>query len=158
MESVPNGNPKFREEELPGLELFFSSIADTLNEFAAKHNLRIDRYYHQSPSWAFRFRHPKGGAASVEVMREADDSIMVYSSWWLDDYKAFTRFARGDEGVQSRMGDENLEQILEEQFRRILSWELGEWTEVVTGFEAAWESAGKEYVEGDVERYPMPRV
>ncbi len=153
---MPNGNPNFKEEELPTLELFFSPIADSLNEFAAKHNLRIDRYYHQMHSWMLCFRQPKGGAASIEVMKESDDSIMIYGNWWLDDYDAFTRFIQGDEGILFRMGDENLEQILEEQFRKILSWQLGEWSKVVTGYKAAWSPFGKEFIERDIERYPKP--
>ena len=155
---MPNGNPKFREEELTNLELCFSAIADTLIEFAAKHNLRVDHYYHQMPSWKFSFKHPKGGVASVEVWKERDDLVMVYSIWWLDDYDMFTRFIKGDEGTAFRMGDENLEQVLEAQFRKILSWQLNAWTKVVTGYEPAWSPLGKEWCEMDVGRYPKPKI
>ena len=58
---MPNGNPKFNVEELPKLEEFFAPFSDELQRFAEKHNLLIDKYWHQFHSWRFSFKHPKGG-------------------------------------------------------------------------------------------------
>src|SRR5262245_864534 len=50
---MPNGNPDFYEKELPALEAFFAPTAGVLKDLADDHNLMLDRYYHQSPSWRF---------------------------------------------------------------------------------------------------------
>ena len=155
---MPNGNPKFHEEELPALESFFSEIAGVLNRFASSHNLMLDKYYHQSHSWRFNFRHPKGGVASIDVMKESDDSIKIYLYWWVDDYDKFTRFARTDETPAYEVGSIDLAQVLEERLRTVLSWEPGTWTQVAMGYEQFWKPQGEKWLQKDVERYPMPKV
>ncbi len=155
---MPNGNPKFHEEELPALEAFFSQIADVLNQFASRHNLMLDKYYHESHSWGFNFRHPKGGVASIDVTKESDDSVKIYGYWWLDDYDKFTRFLKRDESEEFDLGAINLSGLLENKFKEILSWELGEWTQVATGYEEYWKPQGRKWIEKDVERYPKPKV
>lgn len=154
---MPNGNPKFHEEELPALESFFGPIADLLNQFASRHHLMLDKYYHDSPSWRFNFRHPKGGVASIDVMKESDDSLKLHGYWWLDDYDKFTRFLRRDESEAFNLNSVNLNELLEEKFKAILAWELGEWTQVATGYENSWKPFGRKWIEKDVERYPEPK-
>ena len=154
---MPNGSPKFHEEELPALDSFFSLIADLLNEFASRHHLSLAKYYHQSHSWRFNFRHPKGGVASIEVMKETDDSVKLYSYWWHDDYDTFTRYAKRDESGLLEAGKLSAN-LLEKKLKEILSWELGEWTETATGYEEHWKPYGREFIEKDVERYPRPKV
>jgi hypothetical protein len=48
---MPNGNSQFIWKERPSLDIFFSEIGVTLTKFAEDHNLRIDKYWHQFPSW-----------------------------------------------------------------------------------------------------------
>lgn len=155
---MPNGNPKFHEEELPSLEAFFSQIGDVLNQFSSQHNLALDKYYHQSPSWRFNFRHPKGGVASIDVMKESDHSLKIDCYWWLDDYDKFTRFIKRDESEVLDVGSVKLSDLLENKFREILSWKLGEWTQIATGYEEYWKPQGSKWIEKDVERYPQPKV
>ena len=155
---MPNGNDEFDEKEPLDLESFFARIADILNAFAAKHNLMIDRYYHDSPSWRFAFRHPKGGVATVDVMREPNDSIKLYSYWWIDVYDKFTRFTRMQEGATWKIGQGDLALLLEEQLRTVLSWQPGEWTWEMKGFEKPWGIAPREWVENDFMRYPVPKI
>ena len=154
---MPNGNQKFHEEEFPALELFFAPIADVLNEFASRHNLSLEKYWHQISSWRFNFRHPKGGVASVDVMKESDNCVKIYNYWWIDDFDKFTRSARHDETKEYKIESANLNDILEEQFKKILSWQLDEWTEIVSGYEPHW-SPYKERLVNYVERYPIPKV
>ncbi|MBD0370686.1 MAG: hypothetical protein ICV60_07625 [Pyrinomonadaceae bacterium] len=155
---MPNGNPKFHEEELPALEAFFSKIAGVLTQFAARHNLMLVKYYHQVPSWRFNFRHPKGGVATIDVMKETDDSAKIHSYWWLNDYDRFTHFSKLGEPELFNTGEANLDSLLENKLREILSWELGEWTQVATGYEDYWKSYGRDFIEKDVERYPEPKL
>jgi hypothetical protein len=155
---MPNGSPKFYEEELPALEAFFSQIADVLNQFASRHNLMLDKYYHQSHSWRLNFRHPKGGVASIDVMKESDDSVRLYGYWWLDDYDQFTRFSKRDESDLLELSGINLNEHLENKLKDILCWELGDWTQIGTGYEEFWRPMGKKAIQKDVERYPKPKV
>lgn len=157
-EFMPNGNPKFHEDELPALEAFFTPIADVLTHFASDHNLMLDKYYHQSPSWRLNFRHPKGGIASIDVMKESDHTLKIYGYWWLDDFDKFTRFIKRDESDVLDVGDTNLRVLVEKKFKEILSWELGEWTQNATGYEEYWKPQGRKWIEKDVERYPKPKV
>ena len=155
---MPNGSADFHKKELPALEAFFAPMADVLNEFGSRHNLMLDRYYHESPSWRFNFKHPKGGVASLDVMKESADSIKIHLYWWVDDYDVFTRFIRTDETPSYGIKSAELAQILEEQLRAILSWVPGEWTQVATGYEQSWKPQGRKWLEKDVERYPIPKV
>jgi hypothetical protein len=155
---MPNGHPKFHEEELPVLEAFFSQIADVLNQFASRHNLMLDKYYHESHSWRFNFRHPKGGVASIDVLKETDNSVKIYGCWWLDDYDKFTRFLKRDESEKFELSNVNLSELLKNKLKEILSWELGEWTQIASGYEEIWRPMGKKSIQKDVERYPKPKV
>ena len=133
-------------------------MAEALNEFGSKHNLMLERYYHEAPSWRFNFRHPKGGVASLDVMKQSEDSIKIYLYWWIDDYDKFTRFVRTDKSPSYEVGSIDLTQILEERLRVVLSWEPGAWTQVATGYEQFWKPQGKKWLQKDVERYPIPKV
>lgn len=154
---MPNGNPKFHEE-LPALESFFGPIAAVLNEFASAHNLMLVRYYHDLPSWRFNFRHPQGGVASLDVIKWSDDSIKIHLCWWVDDYDKFTRFIKDAQTDELKIDEVNLAAALEEALRTIISWRAGEWTQVATGNEPYWGEMGKEWLEKDVERYPVPKL
>src|SRR5262245_14965727 len=93
---MPNGDPNVHVETLPRLEYFFSTLSEVLNAFSSKHDLLVDKYWHQFPSWRLSFRHPKGGVACLEVMKE-EDGIKIYSYWWLDKYDEFTRYSKRTE-------------------------------------------------------------
>ena len=155
---MPNGNPDFHEKELPVLESFFAPIANLLTAFGAKHNLMLEKYWHEFPSWRFSFRHPKGGVACLEVMRDSPSSIKLYRYWWIDDYDNFSRYAKRDETQRYELATPNLKQILEEQFSGLLSWDKDTWTQVATGYESSWKRHGRESFERDVARYPEPTV
>src|ERR1700719_5404086 len=90
---MPNGDSGFQVKERE-LEKFFQTVAGVLTQSSQRHNLKLEKYYHQSPSWSFTFRHPKGGVAKIEVSRESPDTLGLSSCWWYDDYDKLTRFAR----------------------------------------------------------------
>src|SRR5439155_3182766 len=102
--AMPNGNPNFETEELPAFEAFFRPLAPLLERFAATHNLKIERYHRQLPAWSFRFRHPLGGEACVELHREDDDTISIVEAWWQDDYEVGTRSAKRSSSGPIRLG------------------------------------------------------
>ena len=140
---MPNGDPDFYEKEFPELESFFAPVASVLTEFGRRHNLALEKYYHQSPSWRFNFRHPQGGVASLDVMRESAESIKIYSYWWVDDYDTFSRSIKRDETPPGRLADTDLGRILEDRLADILSWEKGAWTQVASDSNASGNHRGE---------------
>jgi hypothetical protein len=155
--SMPNGNSKFAEEARPEFEAFFLPIGDTLEEFAFKHSLRLVKYYHDAPSWRFNFTHPKGGAASVDVMKESSDELKIYQYWWIDSFSKFTRSIKTSESELLNRDLITLD-LLRNKLTEILGWKLDEWTEIASGYEEYWKPYGKELLEVKLEQFPMPRI
>ncbi len=152
---MPNGIPEFEESVPENITAFFAQIADMLNEFASRHNLMTERYYHGSHCWMFGFRHPNGGIGSIDVMRESDETIKIYTHWWIDDFEKFARFLRTEETVEQEFM--NLADVLEEQFQKILTWQISELTKVETDYEPYWKPYKKE-LQNYVEQYPSPKL
>jgi hypothetical protein len=154
---MPNGNHNFYNEELPKLEKFFGHFSEELEDFARRHNLLIDRYWHQFHSWRFSFKHPKGGIANLELFKETESLVKIYSNWWLDDYDKFTRFARQSQTDLFEAKKETIILKLEENFAEILSWNLNEWTDIGNQFENIWNRWSKEEFYNFNNKYPFPK-
>ena len=155
---MPNGNPHFSEQELPTLKAFFSGISNVLTKFAEDFNLKIDQYWHQMPSWRFSFKHPKGGLACVEVMKESDTEIKFYSYWWIDDFENATRYSRTAETDVFKLDGAKLRHLLQDELRMVLSWPLDGWTEITTGYAQAWSCYTAEDFSNFEDSYPLPKV
>ena len=149
---MPNGNPDFNVKEL---ERFFSALAAVLEGFAQRHNLRLQKYYHQAPSWDFLFRHPLGGVGQIEVQRASEATISIVSDWWYDDYDAATRFIKsttlGPMPVNSEVTIK-----LENALSEVLSWRFGHWDEQHTRGTVWRETWTKEQFEKLNAEYPEP--
>lgn len=88
---MANGEP-FDAAYQQTLERFFAPIAPLLEEFAARHNLRIYKYARQNASWDFRFRHPAGGDVNFQVLWSGPDAVLlIVAHWQLCDYVKFQR-------------------------------------------------------------------
>lgn len=154
---MPNGKRKVSEKELPEFEALFPQIADVLNDFASRHNLMIERFYHDAPCWKFNFRHPRGGVGSIDVYIESRDSLKIYSHWWIDDFNKFARFLRTEETPEYKIDSINLAEILKGYLKQILSWQTNELTQVDIDYEQYWKPY-KEKLLNYTERYPEPKV
>lgn len=143
----------------PDLVKFFSRFADSLLEFAGKHNLRVDKYWHDFPSWRFSFQHPKGGVACIEVMREGDEELKVYGYWWLDSYDEGARYSKKSESHVLRVSEIRMPDLLTDTLKQIISWSPDSWTEVVTGFKPHWSRAfSKEQFTRLADQYPVVKL
>jgi hypothetical protein len=154
---MKNETLMFGGEEHPEFDPFFSAIADILEEFASMHNLRLVKYYHGEPSWRFNFGHPKGGAASVDLIKESSNSLKVYQYWWIDSFENFTRSAKQKESEPISPDVITLES-LEDKLIEILAWDLDDWTEIASGYEQHWKPMGKQWLKIKSEQYPTPRI
>lgn len=156
---MPNGNPNFDSEELPQLEAFFAPLTPTLERFATHHNLAVDKYYHQLPSWEFRFRHPKGGEAYVEVRRADDSSIRIAKAWWQDDYDRATRSMKMTFSEPIRLDTIDLFAGLVRALREIVAWQPGCWDQVYPNYQNEWHRTwSKEQFDALLDTLPMPHV
>jgi hypothetical protein len=118
---MPNGDPFASPIKWKNIKTFFQRLSRILSTFAATHNLAIDEYYHESPSWTFRFRHPRGGAGGIHVERVDDSTIRVGSSWYIDEFENFTRYLKSDEGSDLILGAIDVRELLEEKLKDIVT-------------------------------------
>ncbi len=135
---MPNGDPKFGEKTLPGLEAFFARLAPLLERFAARHNLKIEKYYHESHSWSLQFRHPRGGVANIDVERQSADTVRLWACWWHDDYDKATRSIKRLQTEPLETATPVLQHALETTLDTVVSWEFGAWDSVHGGYEDIW--------------------
>jgi hypothetical protein len=136
---MPNGTPDFREVAEPEYEQFFEPISKELHDFAARHGLKLEKYYHEAPVWSFLFRHPYGGVAKIDVSKESDDSIKLWYHWWQDDYARGIRFLRQTQSACFPRQAGTIAPRLESALRDILSWPAGSWTDEKGGFADIWQ-------------------
>ena len=155
---MPNGDPDFHVNEEPKLEAFFSPIADILIEFAQRRNLRMEKYYHQSPSWDFTFKHPQGGVGKIEASRETDTSLSLHCIWWHDDYDRVTRSLKRLKGEPLLREPQALRDALEKSLKTILSWQFGQWDDEYGGYHD-WKSHWtKAQFDSQMDLYPVPKI
>ena len=149
---MPNGNPDFNVKEL---ERFFSALAAVLEGFAQRHNLRLEKYYHQAPSWGFLFRHPSGGVGKIEVQRVSEATVCILSYWWYDDFDAATRFNRSA-SVEPMPVNSEIAGELEHALSELLSWRFGDWHKHHTGYTDWRKTWTKEQFQKLLAEYPEP--
>ena len=150
---MPNGNPDF---DFQAAEQWFAPIAGVLESFAQRHNLLVDRYYHDSPSWTFRFNHPRGGQASVGVSCNAGETASIYSTWHVDDYDRFTRSIHWRKPRAVSKDANALLEDLELELSAILAVPLGQWNQVADGYANVWGRYTKDEFEKLQPSYPDP--
>src|SRR5258708_19591366 len=89
---MPNGDPFASPTEWKKIGAFFQGLSPILSAFAATHNLAIEEYYHESPSWTFRFQHPKGGEGGIQFERVDDSTALVTTYSHIDDFEHLTPY------------------------------------------------------------------
>jgi hypothetical protein len=156
---MPNGDPFASPIEWKNIKTFFQGLSPILSTFAVAHNLAIDEYYHESPSWTFRFRHPKGGAGSIHVERVDDSTIRVGSSWYIDEFENFTRYLKSDEGSDLVLGAIDVRELLEKKLKDIVTWNKSDMT-AFPDYERFWSLYSREewLQMSTIERLPKPKL
>ncbi len=155
---MPNGNPKWKEKELPKLERFFNRIATVLEEFAQIHNLMIERYYHEGPGWTFMFQHPKGGSGQIEIERSGQNAILIRCSWYIDDYDNNTRWLKYPPGQKCSLDHATLKAVLEESLRQIFSWNKEDLEPLKSKYYAWSKHFSKAEFDEQRSKYPTPKL
>lgn len=130
--------------ESQALDQFFSQFSSAFQNFAATHNLRIDKYWHAFPSWRFSFKHPKGGLACIGVFKEGESEISVYTYWWLDDYDEGKRFGRTQPSGILPLNTIQMSELLDKTLDMLVAWPMDSWSDTATGFGDSWKQFTKE--------------
>jgi hypothetical protein len=131
---MPNGDYETTPEEWEAVHCFFDSMCRQLTTFASNHRLVIDKYYHDSKTWTFRFRHPFDGVANIEVGYIDGVSLSIWSCWQVSDYDRGTLSSRQSARTVQPLEPAQLQSLLDGLLRDVLSWRRGEWTDVATGY------------------------
>jgi hypothetical protein len=151
-EALPNGNPSF---QLTHQEAWFAPIAQAINDVALEHNLLLEKYYHESPSWDLRFNHPLGGQASLSLSN-GGDLAKVGSVWHLDDYDLFTRFLHWRKPRDVARDPASVRRELQVELATVLALPLGQWNQIARGYERIWGQFSKAAFNSMAPKYPDP--
>ena len=108
--------------------------------FANRHNIKIEKYYHESPTWSFLFRHPSGGIAKIDLARKSESTLGIWRYWWHDDYDKATRSIKTEEIQPIPVSDADVNALLESALTTILNWNFGDWDGVHDGYESSWHT------------------
>jgi hypothetical protein len=119
---MPNGGDSITSSDWMKIRAFFQRHSAVLLDFASAHNLAVDEYYHESPSWSFRFRHPKGGGAHVHLEHLDDLTIRIGGAWYIDEYETFTRHLKGAKSRDLLLENIDLRKELEAHLNQVVSW------------------------------------
>lgn len=141
----------------PDYDRFFVPLAGSLEAFAEQNRLRIEKYYHDAPTWSLLFRHPKGGVAKVEVTKNTETQVGIGGIWWIDDYDAGTRSLRVFETKLLPVEEAAVVQCATEALRDILSHDVGSWSQVATGLKPLWHMQPRSFIEDYVKLYDYPK-
>ncbi len=156
---MPNGDPNWYKTKRPKLEEFFSRISHVLEDFAKNYNLKVEKYYHQFPSWDLVFRHPKGGIGQIEIHECDSTDVEILVSWWIDCFTTSRRDYKQGEGVKCSLDPVVLRAQLEKSFELVLSWRK---ENLVKGSENPYRERGvmdtREKVERELQKYPVPKL
>lgn len=151
---MPNGDPHW--DPTP-LNEWFAPIADAIEQFAARRNLQIDKYYHQSPSWSLRFSHPNGGEASIQLCKSDENRLLVAAGWWVDDEVHGARYSHDRERLSVSPNPTAVSTALEKELAALAMVEFGAWTSVYEWTEDDWENRRDEPATLP-SNYPLPRL
>ena len=153
---MPNGGHT-SDQEWKEIRAFFDRIDVTLNAFAERHGLFIDKYYHDAPDWTFRFGHPKEGNGQIEVMKNGSDRVNLYLCWYRDDYDRFTRSLKVDSVNDVEITGPDLSRALSESLETILGWPDNDWSEVVYDCKGTWSRHTKEEFQNMKRKFAVPK-
>ncbi|MDH3298348.1 MAG: hypothetical protein OEM96_08765 [Gemmatimonadota bacterium] len=152
---MPNGNDWTREE-WGAIEQFFARVGPVLSRFAAAHGLKIEKYYHNAPSWSLLFRHTSGGVGRIDVERTPAEQLRIWATWWMDDYGEGARFFKTEKSAELPASTLEDAPVLIDTLRMILGWRKDELTPR-RGYKATWHKHWTEEGFGQLDRkYPIP--
>jgi hypothetical protein len=134
---------------------FFDRNSQVLRTFANEHNLLIEEFWHEIPSWRFSFRHPDGGVGCVELLLEKRELPEIRAYYWNDDYETGVRNLKSFSTDVLAVSEISAQ--LEETFQMVIGWDQNSLDDKVGGFHESWHRAFSiEEFNRFNEKYPIP--
>jgi hypothetical protein len=137
------------------MERFFAPISKSIQQFARRRNLLVDKYYHDGRDWSLRFNHPKGGQVSIELRRDDNDRLLISSMWHLDDYESSRRFLYTREEQDCPREPDAVAEALEDELQCIVAVNLGAWQQC---HQCEWKRYTRVEFEAMIPKYPNPKL
>ena len=138
---------------------FFEPMKLELMRFCGDANLELQKYPHAHPSWRFVFRHPRTGAAFLEIRRKDRVVAHISAKWdyWDIDNKIVRRTTSEVHAVN--INDGSIRPLLINLLKRCMDWDEKEPGEKIDTSKQ-WPSSEvvelrKDY---DAMDYPKPRI
>ena len=150
-------NTQAGPEYFSELESFFAPLADVLQSFGERHNLKLEKYYHEEPSWSFTFRHPSGGVGKISVLRSRNE-VDFDCWWWYDDYETMTRHIKRMRKEHVPAKPKLVGEELERALQSLLSWKSGNWDEALGGNKVWQKTWTRDEFLRLPEKYPIPKL
>jgi len=137
-------------------DLRFASYANDFEAFASAHNLLIQKYYHDGPTWSFCFAHPRGGQAKLDLTIGDSGTLTLETVWWIDSYSRFTRSLKS--GAKTDVPREGKEALaaLRDALSMVTSWQTGEWTQVADDYKPIWGRYSEAQFRAMTPQWPEP--
>lgn len=134
----------------------FVPVLAALEQFARDHGLLIERFRHGGPSLSFLFRHPRMGAAKIQVLPDLDDGYALIATWEVHDLPArkrmWKRSALNPVEADPHLVIEQLEVLL----KVVVAWKEGDWTRVTQHLPEVTGAMITNAIERD-SKLPLPR-
>ncbi len=122
---MPNGNHDF---DLASVEAWFAPLSEVVLEFARRRNLYLDKYYHNTATWALRFAHPSGGIGSIEILKMGARDLRVSAHWHIDDEGQCRRSLHWRPTIDIPNQASKLAVVLEEELAALAATPTGRWS------------------------------
>ena len=146
------------ERMLREAKKFFRRIARMLHSFAAEHNLLIEKYYHDGPSWDFIFQHPLGGFACINVEMVDEEHINMCAAWQFTDFKRGEYYDKHTEQAKFPIDNEVLLTELTDMLGQVLSWESDDLELIARRDPGVQERITEDEFQELIQRYPIPKL
>jgi hypothetical protein len=155
--NMPNGTNQ-TSEDWENVKRFFSAISEPLTDFASKYNLLIQKYYHESDSWDFLFRHPKGCVGKIQFNKGVKEGeVRLSGMWWIDNYHEGIRSEKSSKVETYKVQSASIQKILKEKLTEIIQWKIDDLSEVKQRY-GNWKKIPKEEFENEINYYPLPKI
>lgn len=107
----------------------FAPYYETIMAFALRHNLLVEKHYHDGPIWKLNFEHPLGGKASIHILIQSG-KITVSTSWWQYDEVGTTRYTKSGHIIDISASSIPMSDALIEVLKENLAFQLDDWSSV----------------------------
>ncbi|HET8696255.1 MAG TPA: hypothetical protein VFO94_02140 [Gammaproteobacteria bacterium] len=144
--------------ELAELEKRFAPVASTLEGFATRHRLLLEKYPKQNHAWHFSFRHPAGGTGLIQVLLGPGDLVLVVGARNLLDFDKFRARSFAWNRGTIALSDPALPRVLTSLLREMVELPMERLTPTGVDYRPYWSAEAPNTLRAYEESLPLPIV